>query len=103
MFLLPFLPSPHNPSSPASTLLLLPTLPPQGYWQPDDDMHRYHEFETLPGWAESTSGVRTLPELPNNAQRYIERIEETVDAPIDIISTGPDRNETIVLKDPFKP
>ena len=58
-------------------------------------------FETLPGWAESTSGMRSLQELPNNARRYLERIEETVGAPIHIISTGPDRNETIVLRDPF--
>ena len=60
-------------------------------------------FETLPGWAESTSGMRSLQELPGNARRYLERIEETAGAPIHIISTGPERNETIVLKDPFKP
>ena len=47
--------------------------------------------------------MRSLQELPGNARRYLERIEETAGAPIHIISTGPERNETIVLKDPFKP
>ena len=59
-------------------------------------------FEDLPGWDESTVGVSEFNKLPANAQAYIRRIEETVGAPIDIISTGPDRVETIVLKDPFK-
>ena len=58
-------------------------------------------YETLPGWQESTAGIDRLDRLPANAQAYIKRIEETVGAPIDIISTGPDRVETIVLKDPF--
>ncbi len=59
------------------------------------------EFEQLPGWEESTFGTRRLDDLPGNARRYIERIEEAVGTPISIISTGPDRSETIVLKDPF--
>ncbi|NOX49473.1 MAG: adenylosuccinate synthase [Gammaproteobacteria bacterium] len=58
-------------------------------------------YEDIPGWHESTVGLSTFDELPENAKRYIKRIEEAVGAPIDIISTGPDRNETIVLKDPF--
>jgi adenylosuccinate synthase len=58
-------------------------------------------YEDVPGWSESTAGVRSLEALPVNARRYIERIEEAVGAPIDIISTGPDRAETIVLRDPF--
>ena len=58
-------------------------------------------YEEVPGWSESTAGVRSLEALPVNARRYIERIEEAVGAPIDIISTGPDRAETIVLRDPF--
>jgi len=58
-------------------------------------------YETVPGWSESTVGVRSVDGLPANARAYINRIEELVGAPIDIISTGPDREETIVLKSPF--
>jgi adenylosuccinate synthase len=58
-------------------------------------------YETVPGWQESTLGARTLEELPENARAYIRRLEQLIEAPIDIISTGPDRNETIVLRDPF--
>lgn len=58
-------------------------------------------YESVPGWQESTLGARTLEELPANAQAYIRRLEELIEAPIDIISTGPDRNETIILRDPF--
>ena len=58
-------------------------------------------YEELPGWQTSTLGIRNLDDLPPNARRYLNRIEETVGATIDIISTGPDREETIVLRDPF--
>jgi adenylosuccinate synthase len=58
-------------------------------------------YETMPGWTESTIGAKTLEELPENARRYIQYLEEKVEAPIDIISTGPDRKETIVLRHPF--
>jgi len=58
-------------------------------------------YETLPGWSESTVGVKRLEDLPANARAYIKRIEEIVGCPIDIISTGPDRDETIVLRHPF--
>ncbi len=58
-------------------------------------------YETLPGWSESTIGIKEYDALPENAKRFIKRIEELVGAPIDIISTGPDRSETLVLRDPF--
>ncbi|HXH01900.1 MAG TPA: adenylosuccinate synthase [Candidatus Competibacteraceae bacterium] len=58
-------------------------------------------YEEMPGWKESTVGLRRLEELPANARSYLKRLEEVVEAPIDIISTGPDREETIVLRDPF--
>ena len=58
-------------------------------------------YETVPGWEESTLGARTLDDLPAAARDYIARIEAVVGAPIDIISTGPDRVETIVLRHPF--
>ena len=53
------------------------------------------------GWSESTVGVKSLEALPENARAYIRRVEELVGAPIDIVSTGPDRNETIVLRHPY--
>ncbi|MEQ9464074.1 MAG: adenylosuccinate synthase [Haliea sp.] len=58
-------------------------------------------YEEVPGWSESTVGARTLEDLPQAARDYIHKIEEVVGAPIDIISTGPDRVETIVLRHPF--
>ncbi len=59
-------------------------------------------YEELPGWSESTLGVRSMEQLPANARAYIQRIETLVGAPIDIISTGPDRNETVILRDIFR-
>ncbi|MFZ2843310.1 adenylosuccinate synthase [Psychrobacter sp.] len=58
-------------------------------------------YETLEGWSESTVGVTNYDDLPENAKKYIKRIEALIDCPIDIISTGPDREETIVLRDPY--
>ncbi|WP_024951729.1 MULTISPECIES: adenylosuccinate synthase [Cobetia] len=58
-------------------------------------------YQDLPGWTESTIGVRDVEKLPANARAYISFIEEQVGVSIDIISTGPDRNETIVLRNPF--
>ena len=58
-------------------------------------------YEEMPGWQESTVGARTLEELPENARRYIKRLEELMETPIDIVSTGPDRVETVVLRQPF--
>jgi adenylosuccinate synthase len=58
-------------------------------------------YETMPGWSESTVGVQKLEDLPQAARDYIKRIEEVVGTPIDIVSTGPDRVETIVLRHPY--
>ncbi len=58
-------------------------------------------YEEVPGWSESTLGAKSLDELPAAARNYIGKIEEVVGAPIDIISTGPDRVETIILRHPF--
>jgi adenylosuccinate synthase len=58
-------------------------------------------YETLPGWSESTSGITDFSRLPVNARRYLERIEQLAGVPIDIVSTGPERAETIVLRHPF--
>jgi adenylosuccinate synthase len=59
-------------------------------------------YEDLPGWKETTFGARSLAELPQNARNYINRIEQLIEAPVDIISTGPDREETIILNHPFQ-
>ena len=58
-------------------------------------------YEDMPGWKESTVGLKKYDELPANARNYLKRIEEIVETPIDIISTGPDRVETIILRHPF--
>ncbi|WP_100638610.1 adenylosuccinate synthase [Marinobacter salexigens] len=83
-----------------------------GYKTPDGEMTRppigcdsYTNIEPvyveLPGWSESTVGLTELDQLPENARAYIKFLEEQIDAPIDIISTGPDRIETITLRHPF--
>jgi len=58
-------------------------------------------FETLPGWPEDISGLRKLENLPKNARRYLDRIEELLETPIDIVSVGPGREETIIVNHPF--
>ncbi|MEW9900182.1 adenylosuccinate synthase [Chitinivorax sp. PXF-14] len=58
-------------------------------------------YEELPGWSDSTVGIKRFEDLPENAKRYLKRIEEVCGAPVDIISTGPDRDETIVLRHPY--
>jgi adenylosuccinate synthase len=58
-------------------------------------------YEEVPGWKESTVGVREYEQLPANAKAYLKRIEEVVGCSIDIISTGPDRVDTIILRHPF--
>ena len=59
-------------------------------------------LEEMPGWSESTAGITDYARLPANAKAYIERIEKLVGVPVDILSTGPDRNETIVMRHPFE-
>ncbi len=56
----------------------------------------------LPGWQESTVGARSLDDLPENARAYLRKIEELTDVPVDVVSTGPDRTETVVLRHPFE-
>jgi adenylosuccinate synthase len=59
-------------------------------------------YEEMPGWSETTEGVKTLDGLPENARNYLKRLEEIVGVPVDIISTGPERDETIILRHPFE-
>ncbi|MGK2888273.1 MAG: adenylosuccinate synthase, partial [Candidatus Malihini olakiniferum] len=58
-------------------------------------------YETLQGWTESTFGVKDHSKLPQAALHYIKHVEEVTGVPVDIISTGPDRSETMILRDPF--
>lgn len=58
-------------------------------------------FETMPGWSGSTYGARSYADLPAEAVKYIRRIEELVEAPVVLLSTSPERDDTIVMKDPF--
>ncbi len=58
-------------------------------------------YEDLPGWQQSTAGIQKFAELPANAQKYLLHVEKLAGVPIDIISTGPDRKDTIVLRHPY--
>nr|WP_305910165.1 adenylosuccinate synthase [Methylomarinum sp. Ch1-1]MDP4520030.1 adenylosuccinate synthase [Methylomarinum sp. Ch1-1] len=58
-------------------------------------------IEEMPGWSVSTKGVTKLEDLPDNARAYIKRLEQLVGVQVSILSTGPDRNETIILENPF--
>jgi adenylosuccinate synthase len=59
-------------------------------------------YEEMPGWSETTEGVKSLDGLPEKARNYLKRLEEIVGVPVDIISTGPERDETIILRHPFE-
>jgi adenylosuccinate synthase len=58
-------------------------------------------YEEFKGWSESTFGVRDWHALPANARRYLDRLAEVLGVPIDLVSTGPDREQTIVLRHPL--
>jgi adenylosuccinate synthase len=58
-------------------------------------------YEELPGWEKTTRGIKNFADLPINAQKYLLRVEALAEVPIDMISTGPDRSETIVLRHPL--
>ena len=59
-------------------------------------------FETFEGWTESSFGITRWDDLPANARAYLQRIEQLIGAPIDMVSTGPDRDHTILLRHPYK-
>ncbi len=59
-------------------------------------------YEVFPGWTESTFGVTRWEQLPANARAYLKRVEEVIGAPIAMVSTGPDREHTILLQHPFQ-
>ncbi|GAN99658.1 adenylosuccinate synthase [Komagataeibacter oboediens] len=59
-------------------------------------------FETMEGWKDSTKGARSWAELPAQAIKYVRRIEELVEAPVTLLSTSPERDDTILMRDPFE-
>lgn len=58
-------------------------------------------YEEIPGWLENTAGIKEFSQLPKAAQNYLKRLEEICEIPVDMISTGPDREDTILLRHPF--
>jgi adenylosuccinate synthase len=58
-------------------------------------------YETMPGWSESTAGARSWADLPAQAIKYIRRIEELIRCPVALVSTSPQRDDTILVRDPF--
>ena len=59
-------------------------------------------YETMEGWPGSTSDARNWAELPAQAVKYVRRLEELVEAPVTLLSNGPDRDRTILMRDPFE-
>jgi adenylosuccinate synthase len=68
----------------------------------DDIVNCRPVYETLPGWKDSTAGITQWDRLPANARAYLERMQAHIGAPIDMVSTGPDREHTILLRHPYK-
>ena len=58
-------------------------------------------YEEMPGWSESTDGARSWADLPANAIKYVRRVEELIDCPVALLSTSPEREDTILVRDPF--
>jgi adenylosuccinate synthase len=58
-------------------------------------------YEEMPGWQETTVGIREYDALPDAARNYLDRMQALLEVPIDLISTGPDRDQTIIIQHPF--
>jgi adenylosuccinate synthase len=59
-------------------------------------------YEELEGWSETTQGARSWRDLPANAVKYVRRVEELIGAPVALLSTSPERDDTILMRDPFQ-
>lgn len=59
-------------------------------------------YETLEGWKETTFGARSWAALPAQAIKYVRQVEELIEAPVTLLSTSPERDDTILMKDPFE-
>ena len=60
------------------------------------------EYEVMEGWSGSSRGARSWADLPAQAVKYVRRIEELVEAPVTLVSTSPERDDTIMVRDPFE-
>jgi adenylosuccinate synthase len=69
--------------------------------QPSRQARAKPVYETIPGWPESTMGARSWAELPAAAVKYIRRLEELIEVPVAMLSTSPERDDTILVRDPF--
>ena len=58
-------------------------------------------YEDIEGWSQSTAGARSWADLPAQAIKYIKRVEELIDCPVALVSTSPEREDTILVRDPF--
>ena len=58
-------------------------------------------YETMPGWSQSTAGARSWADLPGEAIKYVRRVEELIRCPVALLSTSPERDDTILVTDPF--
>ena len=68
-----------------------------------EDFYRIEpQYEEMDGWSTPLKDIRRFDDLPENAKKYVRRIEELVGIPAAIISTGPDRESTVILKNPFE-
>ena len=72
-------------------------LPPH----PQDQARVEPIYETMPGWQETTAGARSWADLPAQAIKYIKRVEELIECPVALVSTSPQRDDTILVTDPF--
>ena len=59
-------------------------------------------YETFEGWSQSTRGARTWAQLPAQAVKYVRHIEELIERPVTLLSTSPEREDTILMRDPFE-
>jgi adenylosuccinate synthase len=66
-----------------------------------DQMRVVPEYEEIKGWCESTQGARSWADLPARAIKYVRRIEELIRCPVALVSTSPERDDTILVRDPF--
>ena len=59
-------------------------------------------YETIKGWSDTSQGARSWADIPAEAVKYVRHIEELIEAPVALLSTSPDRDDTILMQDPFR-